>query len=85
MFFFLRFNLRDQFPLLTTKRVFWRGVAEELLWFVSGNTDAKELASKNIHIWDANGSREFLDSRGLHHRQEGTVEYFVWRIESFVL
>ena len=32
----MRFNLRDQFPLLTTKRVFWRGVAEELLWFISG-------------------------------------------------
>ena len=32
----MRFSLRDQFPLLTTKRVFWRGVAEELLWFVAG-------------------------------------------------
>ena len=73
----VRFNLRDQFPLLTTKRVFWRGVVEELLWFVSGSTNAKELSSKNIHIWDANGSREFLDSRGLPNREEGTVEYLV--------
>ena len=66
-----RFNLRDQFPLLTTKRVFWRGVAEELLWFVAGSTNGKELSDKQVHIWDANGSREFLDGRGLKQREEG--------------
>ena len=65
----VRFNLRDQFPLLTTKRVFWRGVAEELLWIISGSTSAKKLSEKKVGIWDANGSREFLDSRGL--REEG--------------
>lgn len=58
----MRFSLRDgRFPLLTTKRVFWRGVAEELLWFISGCTNAKVLQEKGIHIWDGNGSREFLD------------------------
>ena len=58
----MRFSLRDDiFPLLTTKRVFWRGVAEELLWFISGNTSAKALQEKNIKIWDGNGSREYLD------------------------
>lgn len=61
----MRFSLRNNnFPLLTTKRVFWRGVAEELLWFVSGCTSAKELSNKGIHIWDANGSRDFLDKQG---------------------
>ena len=40
-------------------------MAEELLWFVKGSTDAKELSDKDVHIWDGNGSREFLDSRGL--------------------
>lgn len=70
----MRFSLRDDtLPLLTTKRVFWRGVAEELLWFVSGSTNASELASKGIHIWDGNGSREFLDSRGLTDREEGDL------------
>ena len=66
-----RFNLRDQFPLLTTKRVFWRGVVEELLWFIAGSTNASALSEKNVRIWDANGSRDFLDKRGLHHREEG--------------
>lgn len=61
----MRFSLRNNvFPLLTTKRVFWRGVAEELLWFVSGCTNANELTKKKIHIWDANGSRDFLDKQG---------------------
>ena len=59
----MRFSLRESFPLLTTKRVFWRGVAEELLWFVKGSTDATVLTEKGVHIWDANASREFLDGR----------------------
>ena len=79
----MRYSLRDDtLPLLTTKRTFWRGVAEELLWFVKGSTNANELAAKDIHIWDGNGSREFLDSRGLSHREEGDlgpVYGFQWR------
>lgn len=78
----MRFDLRDSFPLLTTKRVFWRGVAEELLWFVSGSTNANLLSEKGIHIWDGNGSREFLDKRGFPDREVGDlgpVYGFQWR------
>ena len=79
----MRFCLRDQrFPLLTTKRVFWRGVVEELLWMVRGSTDARSLSSKGVHIWDGNGSRAFLDSLGLTGRREGDlgpVYGFQWR------
>jgi dihydrofolate reductase/thymidylate synthase len=79
----MRFSLRDNtMPLLTTKRTFWRGVAEELLWFISGNTNANDLQKKDIHIWDGNGSREFLDSHGLEHREVGDlgpVYGFQWR------
>lgn len=48
-------------------------MVEELLWFISGSTSAKKLAEKRVHIWDANGSREFLDQRGLSHREEGIL------------
>jgi len=78
----MRFNLRKTFPLLTTKRVFWRGVVEELLWFISGSTNAKVLQEKGIHIWDGNASREYLDSIGLKEREEGDlgpVYGFQWR------
>ena len=43
-------------------------MAEELLWFISGSTDASVLKQKGVGIWDGNGSREYLDSIGLHHR-----------------
>lgn len=79
----MRFNLRDNiFPLLTTKRVFWRGVAEELLWFIGGCTDAKVLQAKGIKIWDGNSTREFLDKSGFTDRAEGDlgpVYGFQWR------
>lgn len=69
----MRFDLKEGFPLLTTKRVFWRGIKEELLWFISGSTNAKELSAKKVRIWDANGSKEFLENRGLGHREEGDL------------
>ncbi|KAG8954572.1 Thymidylate synthase [Tulasnella sp. 419] len=79
----LRFSLRDgTLPLLTTKRVFTRGVIEELLWFVKGDTDGNHLSEKGVKIWDGNGSREFLDKRGLAHRRVGDlgpVYGFQWR------
>lgn len=79
----MRFSLRHgKFPLLTTKRVFWRGLMEELLWFVRGSTNAKELQQKDVRIWDGNSSREFLDSLGLKDREEGDlgpIYGFQWR------
>ncbi|XP_020288183.1 thymidylate synthase [Pseudomyrmex gracilis] len=79
----MRFELRnDVFPLLTTKRIFWRAVVEELLWFIKGSTNSKELAAKNVHIWDENGSRDFLDSYGFTDRKEGDlgpIYGFQWR------
>ena len=67
---------------MTTKRVFWRGLAEELLWFIKGSTNAKELQDKNVHIWDGNSSRDFLDKMGFKDREEGDlgpVYGFQWR------
>lgn len=79
----MRFNLRnDIIPLLTTKRVFWRGIVEELLWFIKGSTDSTKLKEKGVHIWDANGSKEFLEKSNLGHREEGDlgpVYGFQWR------
>ena len=62
------------FPLLTTRRMFWRGIVEELLWFIRGSTNSKELAEKGVHFWDANGSRDFLDKNGFTDREEGETE-----------
>jgi dihydrofolate reductase/thymidylate synthase len=69
----LSFDLSKGFPLLTTKRVFFRGVVEELLFFLRGDTNAKHLSEKSVNIWDANTNRKFLDSVGLDHYQEGCM------------
>lgn len=48
----MRFDLTKGFPLLTTKKVFYRGIFEELLWFLSGNTNIKPLVDKKVGIWN---------------------------------
>lgn len=67
----LKFDLSDgTIPILTTKRVPFRVSVEEMLFFVSGSTDVQKLRDKNVHIWDGNTTREFLDKRGLTHYEE---------------
>lgn len=78
----LEFNLQNGFPLLTTKKVFWRGIVSELIWFLQGQTDATVLSQKGVRIWDANTSREALDRRGLATYRDGDagpVYGFQWR------
>lgn len=48
----IRFDLSEGFPLLTTKRVYWKGVLHELYWFMSGQSNIKYLVDNNVHIWD---------------------------------
>ena len=69
-------------PALTTKKFAWKTCLRELLWFVRGDTDNAKLQAENVHIWDGNASRAFLDSRGLTDRAEGDlgpVYGFQWR------
>ena len=67
----LSWDLRDGFPLLTTKKVFWEGIVKELLFFIKGETDATILSKQGVKIWDNNTSREFLDSKGFTDYPEG--------------
>ncbi len=55
----MRFDLSKGFPLLTIKKTYWKGVAYELLWFLSGNTNIQYLLDHNVHIWD-----EWADEKG---------------------
>ena len=70
----MRFSLKDgKIPILTTKKTAWKTCLKELLWFICGETDNKLLKEQGVHIWDANASREFLDSRGLTLTREDLI------------
>lgn len=69
----LTFDLKNSFPLLTTKKMFFRGIFEELMFFIRGNTNTKILEEKGVKIWKDNTTRTFLDNVGLNHYQEGDM------------
>tara|TARA_Y100000389_G_scaffold204645_1_gene258552 strand:- start:1938 stop:2855 length:918 start_codon:yes stop_codon:yes gene_type:complete len=79
----MHFNLENNnIPLLTTKKLAWKTCLKELLWFIKGDTNNKLLKNQNVHIWDSNGCRNFLDSRGLVNYEEddlGPIYGFQWR------
>ena len=79
----LRFSLEDnKIPLMTTKKLAWRVCLKELLWFMNGDTNNKLLKEQNVKIWNGNGTREFLNSRGLNYLNEddlGPVYGHQWR------
>lgn len=77
-------NINTCFPLLTTKKMFTKGIVEELLWFLRGSTNAKELQDKGVNIWNGNSTREYLDSIGLSHYEEGELgPVYGWQWRSF--
>ncbi len=75
----MRFNLQDGFPLLTTKKVFYRGIFEELLWFLSGSTNIKPLVDKKVGIWNEWPYKDYTNSKD--YKGE-TLEEFVEKIRN---
>ena len=67
----MRFNLSEGLPLLTTKKVFTKGIIYELLWFLKGDTNIKYLVDNNVHIWDDDAFRWFktLDFKYLERKE----------------
>lgn len=76
------FSLENQrIPILTTKKVAMKTCLKELLWFIRGKTNNQLLKEQNVHIWDLNGTKEFLESRGLPYETDdlGPVYGHQWR------
>ena len=71
----------ERFPLLTTKKMGYKTILKELLWFLRGSTSNEELVQENVHIWTQNSTKEFLESRGLNYAEGdlGPVYGFQWR------
>ena len=76
-------DISTAFPLITSKKMFFRGIVEELLWFLRGSTNANELKSKNVHIWDGNSTREYLDSIGLDYPEGELGPVYGWQWRKF--
>lgn len=53
-------DMADGFPLLTTKKMYWKGIVHELLWFLHGDTNIKYLVQNNVHVWDKDAYRWYL-------------------------
>jgi thymidylate synthase len=76
------FSLKDKkIPILTTKKVAMKTCIKELLWFIQGHTNNKLLKEQNVHIWDLNGTKSFLESRNLPYEEDdlGPVYGHQWR------
>jgi len=76
----IRFDLSENFPLLTTKKVFWRGIVEELYWFVSGQNNIKYLVDKGVHIWDDYPYRIYREKINKGEAPEMTKDEFIDKI-----
>ncbi len=76
----LKFNLKDKYPLLTTKKTFFRGVIEELIFFLQGKTNSKLLEDKGINIWTGNTNKDFLQKMNLPYDEGdmGPMYGFNW-------
>lgn len=79
----MRFSLANgTIPILTTKKMAWKTCLKELLWFIGGNTNNRLLKEQGVHIWDANASREFMQSVGLDYYRDdllGPIYGWQWR------
>jgi thymidylate synthase len=69
----MEFDLTKGFPLFTTRKMPWKIIIKELLWMLSGSTDVTKLQSQDVHIWDGNSTRDFLDKRGLSNLPEWDI------------
>jgi len=69
----LEFNISNSIPFITTKKLAWKTIIKELLWFLSGSTDNQKLLDQNVKIWIGNSTREYMDSIGFNTRQVGDL------------
>ena len=75
----LRFSMKDGFPAMTTKKLAFNSMKAELLWFLSGSSDVKELQKLGCHIWDANAEAEYWKPKARFEGDLGRVYGVQWR------
>lgn len=78
----VRFDLNEGFPLLTTKKVFMKGIIHELIWFLKGSTNIKYLADNDVHIWDDWPYKEYKKAMDSGKVQPMTQDEFIAKIKA---
>ena len=73
----MRFDLANGFPLLTTKKVFLKGIIHELLWFLAGDTNIKYLVDNGVHIWDNDAYRYYKELCAANNIEPIAMEEFL--------
>jgi thymidylate synthase len=78
----IRHNMKQGFPILTTKKVAWKGVVSELLWFLTGQTNISFLLKHNNHIWDGDAYKNYAAKTSMDVDGQYTKEQFIERIQT---
>jgi thymidylate synthase len=78
-----KFSLTDGFPLLTTKKMYYKGIIAELLWFLKGETNSKILEEQNVNIWKGNSSQEFINFLNLPYTEGECGPIYGWQWRNF--
>jgi len=77
----IRHNMKDGFPILTTKKMAWKSIVTELLWFLRGDTNIKYLVDNNCHIWDGDAYKNYTKIFS-GHEDIPSKEWFIDEIKS---
>src|SRR3990172_5972613 len=77
----IRFDLQKGFPLLTTKKVFMRGITHELLWFLRGDSNIKYLVDNDVHIWDEWGYKQYKSQLSKQKSNILTEEGYIKKVK----
>jgi len=78
----IRHNMKQGFPVLTTKKLAWKQVVSELLWFLTGQTNISFLLKHNNHIWDGDAYKNYAAKTSLDVDGQYTKEQFIERIQT---
>ena len=77
-------DLKDGFPLLTTKKMYWKGIIHELLWFLRGETNIKYLIDNNVNIWNGDAYRWYINHYNKHYSNDSlklSIKEFIEKIK----
>jgi len=86
----LKHNMKEGFPLLTTKKVYWKGIVHELIWFLKGDTNIKYLVDNGVNIWNGDAYKKYITASRKELEEfkkknpDALVDYFEYTLENFI-